>query len=722
MLINATQEEEIRVALVNGSRLENLDIEILGKEQQKANIYKGKITRIEPSLEAVFVDYGAERHGFLPFREVSRIYYKNPNEDSEGRGSIRDKISEGQEIIIQVEKESRGTKGAALTTYISLAGCYLVLMPNNPKAGGISRRIDGDERAEVREVLNQLTIPEDMGVIVRTAGMGRDIKDLQWDLDVLVRQWNSIEAAAKDRPAPFLIYQESSLIVRAIRDHLRPDINEILIDSPKVFEDACMHVRMMRPDFINRVKLYNDSIPLFSRFQIESQIEMAFQREVTLPSGGAIVIDHTEALISIDINSARATRGGDIEETAYNTNLEAAEEIARQLRLRDIGGLIVIDFIDMSVIRNQKAVEQKLKDALVMDRARVQVGRISRFGLLEMSRQRLRPELASTRDIPCPRCAGQGTIRSVEVLALNMIRLLEEEAIKDNTVQIQIEVPVEVATYLINEKRQAILDIERKHHIKIILMPSQHLETPNYVFKRVKKDEATDGPEEASYNLVSKPEQPKQQYGKNAVNQRTHNIPAVAHLNPNTAPQRPGIIRRFLTTILGAEEDATAHHEPTKDLNANIAANTSGTKFSNQNRSHNNNRNRNNRNRNNPNRNQENRNSENRSSENRNQENRGPRPPREARPANPPVEHNAPAAVTESGQTHPAEDAQPAQPRKRTGQRRHQYRKSRNNKPGVANSDVASTGSDSSHTSAPASTTSSVASVSNDSVPAKTEN
>ena len=665
MLINATHEEEIRVALVNGSRLDNLDIEVLGKEQQKANIYKGKITRIEPSLEAVFVDYGGERHGFLPYREISKIYHRSPSEDSSpDRNNIRDKLSEGQEIIIQIEKESRGNKGAALTTYISLAGCYLVLMPNNPKVGGISRRIDGEEREELREVLNQLTIPDNMGVIVRTAGMGRDIKDLQWDLDVLVQQWTSIEKAAKERSAPFLIYQESSLIVRAIRDHLRPDINEILIDSPKVFEDASMHIRMMRPDFISRVKLYNDSIPLFSRFQIESQIEMAFKREVTLPSGGAIVIDHTEALISIDINSARATRGGDIEETAYNTNLEAAEEIARQLRLRDIGGLIVIDFIDMNVVRNQKSVEQRLKDALVMDRARVQVGRISRFGLLEMSRQRLRPELASARDIQCPRCLGQGTIRSIEVLALNMIRLIEEEAIKDNTAQVYIEVPVEVATYLINEKRQAILDIERKHHIKIILMPSQHLATPNYNLKRIKKDDANDGIEEpASYSLASKPDVPRNQYNSAKPAIDRSNIPAVSNFNPNMAPQKQGIIRRFLTTILGSDEEASTTDASSKDSNANIIANTSNTRFSNNNRTHNNNnRNRNNRNRDNR---------DNRERDNREQ--RGPRPV---------VNTPAPAAETTTAtETEITADGTTsiALPRKRNS-RRHQYRKRGGNK------------------------------------------
>jgi ribonuclease E len=580
MLINATQAEEVRVAIVNGSVLDNLDTEILGREQQKANIYKGKITRIEPSLEAVFVDYGGERHGFLPFREIAKMYQKHAasheepaeedTETSEGgneatarapkpehkKVSLRDRFQEGQEIIIQVEKEARGNKGAALTTYVSLAGCYLVLMPLNPSAGGISRRIDGEDRAELREILSQLTIPEGMGVIVRTAGVGRDIKDLQWDLDFLVQQWQAIEKAATEHAAPFLIYQESNVVVRAIRDHLRPEINEIIVDSPKVYEDVNTYIRMMRPDYISRVKLYNDSIPLFSRFQIESQIENAMQREIRLPSGGAVVIDHTEALIAIDINSAKATKGGDIEETALQTNLEAAEAIARQLRLRDIGGLIVIDFIDMSVVRNQRAVEQKLKEALEVDRARVQIGKISRFGLLEMSRQRLRPSLSSARDIVCPRCLGQGTIRGVEVLALNMVRLIEEEAIKDGTAQVILEVPSEVATYLINEKRQAIVDLERKHHIRVILLPSPHLETPNYTLSRTKKEETGNQDEPASYTLTSKPEITRTtSYTSTSVSARV-NAPAVSNMNRNMAPQRKGIIKRLLTSILGNEETA----------------------------------------------------------------------------------------------------------------------------------------------------------------------
>lgn len=612
MLINATQAEEVRVAIVNGSVLDNLDTEIQGKEQQKANIYKGKITRIEPSLEAVFVDYGSERHGFLPFREISRIYQKDQDAEQgeaseteaggEGSGEedrnkrrapMRERFTEGQELIIQVEKEARGNKGAALTTYVSLAGCYLVLMPLNPTAGGISRRIENEERAELREVLNQLSIPEGMGVIVRTAGVGRDIKDLQWDLDFLVQQWHAIEGASRERPAPFLIYQESNVVVRAIRDHLRPEINEILVDSPIVYEDVLTYIRMMRPDYINRVRLYNDSIPLFSRFQIESQIEDAMQREVRLPSGGSVVIDHTEALISIDINSAKATKGGDIEETALQTNLEAAEAIARQLRLRDIGGLIVIDFIDMNSSRNQRAVEQKLKEAMEVDRARVQIGKISsRFGLLEMSRQRLRPSLASTRDIVCPRCLGQGTIRGVEVLAINIIRLIEEEAIKEGTTQVLVEVPNEVTTYLINEKRQAVLEIERKHHIRVIIVPSQHLETPNFIITRSKKEEGEE--EAASYTLGTKPEIPKNVYNTPSTMQRPA-AAAVSNINPSMAPQRKSIFKRLITSLLGDEEQPKVsehvrtthtHHAQTHAGSANGGQRSQGNLNKSRNRRH----------------------------------------------------------------------------------------------------------------------------------------
>lgn len=559
MLINAAHAEEVRVAIVNGSRLDDLDIEVLGKEQQKANIYKGKITRIEPSLEAVFVDYGAERHGFLPFREIAEQYLKDSDTDL----PFKEQIEVGQEIIIQVEKEIRGNKGAALTTFISMAGCYLVLMPNNPSAGGISRRIDPENRAELKEIIRQLEVPETMGVIVRTAGEGRAIEDLKWDMSVLLQQWNSICEAAETNTAPFLIYQESSLLVRAIRDHLKPEIDEILIDSKKVYDDACMHVKMMRPDYASRVKLYEDSIPLFNRFQIESQIVQAFQRTVPLPSGGAIVIDHTEALISIDINSAKATGGGDIEDTARQTNLEAADEIARQLRLRDVGGLIVIDFIDMLVSQNQRAVEQRLRTALSIDRARVQVGKISqRFGLLEMSRQRLRPALSDARDIPCPRCLGQGMVRTAAAFALSMLRLIEEDALKENTVRVIADLPVEVATYLINEKRTAITDLETRHGVQVVILPNKNIESPNYLIKRIKKDESVAEKSHPSYALTSNNESAREQYEQEGNTSRaapavtSASLAAPAHTSPpSDNNNKPGIIKRLWSSIVGDEEE-----------------------------------------------------------------------------------------------------------------------------------------------------------------------
>ncbi|MGL5668211.1 MAG: ribonuclease E, partial [Shewanella sp.] len=455
MLINATQSEELRVALVDGQQLYDLDIESPGHEQKKSNIYKGKITRVEPSLEAAFVDYGAERHGFLPLKEIAREYFPK-GYSFQGRPNIKEVVSEGQEVIVQIDKEERGNKGAALTTFISLAGSYLVLMPNNPRAGGISRRIEGDERTELKEAMADLEVPAGMGLIVRTAGVGKESTELKWDLKVLQHHWAAITEAAQSKPAPFLIHQESNVIVRAIRDYLRRDVGEILIDHPRIFEEAKQHIALVRPDFVERVKLYEAEVPLFTHFQIESQIESAFQREVRLPSGGSIVIDPTEALTSIDINSARATKGGDIEETALNTNLEAADEIARQLRLRDLGGLVVIDFIDMTPVRHQREVENRLRDAVHHDRARVQLGRISRFGLMEMSRQRLRPSLEESAAHICPRCHGQGTIRSTESLALSILRLMEEEAIKENTSQIEAIVPVDVAAFLLNEKRKAI--------------------------------------------------------------------------------------------------------------------------------------------------------------------------------------------------------------------------------------------------------------------------
>ncbi|WP_258806912.1 ribonuclease E [Pseudidiomarina sp. CB1] len=502
MLINATQQEELRVALVDGQRLYDLDIESPGHEQKKANIYKGKITRIEPSLEAAFVDYGAERHGFLPLKEIAKTYFPKGYTFS-GRPNIKDVVSEGQEVIVQIDKEERGQKGAALTTFISLAGSYLVLMPNNPRAGGISRRIEGDERTELKEAMKDLQLPDGMGLIVRTAGVGKSAEELEWDLNVLVHHWSAIEKAAGERPAPFLIHQESNVVFRAIRDYLRRDIGEVLIDNPKVFEQVRDHVTLIRPDFINRVKTYQGDVPLFNHYQVESQIESAFQREVRLPSGGSIVIDPTEALTSIDINSARATKGGDIEETAFQTNLEAAEEIARQLRLRDVGGLVVIDFIDMTPVKHQREVENRLRDSLKQDRARIQVARISRFGLLEMSRQRLRPSLGESSNHVCPRCNGHGTIRSAESLALSILRLIEEEALKDNTIQVQAQVPVTVATYLLNEKRSSINDIEKRHSVSVLVIPNQHLETPHFDVKRLRNDEVD---EANSFKLIEKPE------------------------------------------------------------------------------------------------------------------------------------------------------------------------------------------------------------------------
>ena len=492
MLINATQQEELRVALVDGQRLYDLDIESPGHEQKKANIYKGKITRIEPSLEAAFVDYGAERHGFLPLKEISREYFP-ANYSAHGRPNIKDVLREGQEVIVQIDKEERGNKGAALTTFISLAGSYLVLMPNNPRAGGISRRIEGDDRTELKEALASLDMPDGMGLIVRTAGVGKSAEALQWDLSFRLKHWEAIQKAAENRPAPFLIHQERNVIVRAFRDYLRQDIGEILIDNPKVLELARQHIAALgRPDFSSKIKLYTGEIPLFSHYQIESQIESAFQREVRLPSGGSIVIDSTEALTAIDINSARATRGGDIEETAFNTNLEAADEIARQLRLRDLGGLIVIDFIDMTPVRHQRAVENRLREAVRQDRARIQISHISRFGLLEMSRQRLSPSLGESSHHVCPRCSGTGTIRDNESLSLSILRLIEEEALKENTQEVHAIVPVPIASYLLNEKRAAVSAIEaRQGGIKCVIVPNDQMETPHYSVLRVRKGEET---------------------------------------------------------------------------------------------------------------------------------------------------------------------------------------------------------------------------------------
>ncbi len=503
MLINATNCEELRVALVDGQKLYDLHIESNAREQKKANIYQGHITRIEPSLEAAFVDYGTERHGFLPLKEISRTYFKGKSQN-QGRSSIRDLVSEGQEITVQIDKEERGSKGAALTTFISLAGRYLVLMPNNPRAGGISRRIEGEERNQMREAMQQLTVPSDAGVIIRTAGIGRNSEELQWDLDYLEQLWQSITKATKNRKAPFLIYQESNVIIRSMRDYLRHDIGEVLIDQTDAYQDALNFVNQVIPSYIDKIQHYHNSIPLFNRFQIESQIETAFQREVRLPSGGSIVIDPTEAMVSIDINSSRATKGSDIEETAFNTNLEAAEEIARQLRLRDMGGLVVIDFIDMILIRNQKSVENKLRDSLKLDRARVQTGGISRFGLMEMSRQRLRPSLGETSGIICPRCSGQGSIRDMASLALSIMRLIQEEASKERSAEIRAILPVNMATYLLNEKRKQILSIEKANNLRVVVIPNPQMETPHYEVNRLRNDHEQALSNEVSYEIELK--------------------------------------------------------------------------------------------------------------------------------------------------------------------------------------------------------------------------
>lgn len=503
MLINATQREELRVAVADGQILMDLDIEVPSQEQKKANVYKARITRVEPSLEACFVDFGSERHGFLPLKEICPASYHPSAKKIEGKVAIRDAVKQGQQIIVQVEKEERGNKGAALTTYISLAGRYLVLMPTNPKAGGVSRRISGEERQELREQLQKVIAPDNVGIIVRTAGVGREAEELQWDLDYLLQLWNAIEKAAVDRPASFLIYQESNLFIRALRDHLRNDIGEILIDSPKVFEDAKEFMQQVMPHNVHKLKLYQDVVPLFSRYQIESQIETAFSRTVHLPSGGVLVIDHTEALLSIDINSARATKGADIEETAYKTNLEAADEIARQLRLRDLGGLIVIDFIDMMDRKHQRKVEERLRHAMQIDKARVQTGRISRFGLLEMSRQRLRPSLGESSEETCPRCDGHGTIRSIESLSLSILRLLEEESMKEFTGQVIVQVPTKVANFLLNEKRQNLADIESRQSVPITVLANEHMQRPKFEIHRLRKTEITDDP---SYSHMSEPQ------------------------------------------------------------------------------------------------------------------------------------------------------------------------------------------------------------------------
>ena len=571
MLINATQPEELRVALVDGQRLYDLDIEATGKEQKKSNIYKARIMRLEPSLEAAFVDYGAERHGFLPLKEVSRSLFKEKARNASGKVNIRDALDEGQEIIVQVEKEERGNKGAALTTFISLAGRYLVAMPNNPKAGGVSRQIEGEAREDAKEAMSGLTIPDNVGLILRTAGIGKTSEELQWDLDYLVQLWTAIDEASRSRQAPFLIYQDQNVIIRAIRDYLRSDIAEILVDDPKLYETAQEFMRQVMPGNLTRLKLYRDSVPLFTRYQIESQIETAFGREVRLPSGGALVIEPTEALITIDINSARATHGGDIEETALLTNLEAAEEIATQLRIRDLGGLVVVDFIDMMSARNQRAVENKLRDCVKMDRARVQIGRISRFGLLEMSRQRLRPSLAEFSHEICPRCDGVGTIRSLRPTALSVLRVLEEEAMKDSTAKVVAQVPVDVAAFLFNEKRREVGRIEEQQEVEVLIVPNPHLETPHFNVQRIREQDVARREPVESHELIAEPdaapsydpiqrEQPRQQQA--AVRDIVRAAPS-APTAPSAPPTpAPGLFKRLVTALFGSEGDAAGQAAP----------------------------------------------------------------------------------------------------------------------------------------------------------------
>jgi ribonuclease E len=569
MLINATQPEELRVALVDGQKLYDFDIEVPSKEQKKSNIYKGIITHVEPSLEAAFVNYGAEKHGFLPFKEISPLYrHTQEGVENDGRKpAIKDLIKEGQEIVVQIEKEERGNKGAALTTYISLAGTYLVLMPNNPKAGGISRRIEGETRNDLREVMAALEIPETMGLIIRTAGCGKNVEELQWDLNYLLQLWEAIERSASEQAAPFLVFQESNVIIRALRDHLRGNIDEILIDNEESFKLVQNFLKQVMPHILPKAKLYRDAVPLFNRYQIESQIEVAYGREVSLPSGGSIVIDHTEALTSIDINSARATKGSDIEETALNTNIEAADEIARQLRLRDLGGLFVIDFIDMLSSKNQKNVENHLRDALKIDRARIQTGRISRFGLLEMSRQRMRPSLGDSTQITCPRCKGQGSIRNVESVALSVLRLLEEEAMKRGTEKVIAHLPIECAAFLLNEKRSVIQQIESRLKVDIIVLPSKHLETPAYDIERIKEKETAEE-KRSSYSQIKSEEisipefaqQIKHNSEKPAIKEFLHDSPVPVQNKNESA----SLIKRFWQKLIGS----TAAIEVTEPVRA----------------------------------------------------------------------------------------------------------------------------------------------------------
>lgn len=570
MLINASHSEEVRVAMVDGQNLYDLDIENRTRQQIKSNIYKGKISRVEPSLEAAFVDYGVERHGFLPMKEISKIYFKKGSSPS-SRLKIQEVISEGQEVIVQVEKEERGNKGAALTTYISLAGRYLVLMPNNPRAGGISRRIEGDDRTELREAMKGLSIPSGMGIIVRTAGVGRGTEELQWDCNYLLQLWKTINEESQKASAPHFLFQESNVIVRAIRDYLRQDVGEVIVDNEEAYALASAFIGTVMPDFKSKVKYYNEEIPLFNRYQVEAQIETAFQREVKLASGGSIVIDVTEALVSIDINSSRATKGGDIEETAFSTNKQAAEEIARQLRLRDVGGLIVIDFIDMLNTKHQREIELKMRQALEIDRARVQVGKISRFGLLEMSRQRLRPSLEETMSRTCPRCMGQGTIRGTRSLALSILRLIEDEAQKESSREIRVVVPVSIATFLLNEKRNEISNIENRNSIEVTILPDVNLETPHFTVNRIRNQD--DEKSEFSHELLDNLSKVTDETDISIEGPNELPKPAVKTLIPNTpAPinkhkkiatdTSPGIVKRLWSSVFG-----TTSAEPIKESN-----------------------------------------------------------------------------------------------------------------------------------------------------------
>lgn len=586
MLFNATQAEELRVAIVDGQNLLDLDIETLGKEQRKGNIYKGIITRIEPSLEACFVDYGTDRHGFLPFKEVSRSYFQ----DYEGgRARIQDVLKEGMEVIVQVEKDERGNKGAALTTFISLAGRYLVLMPNNPRGGGVSRRIEGEERQELKAAMAQLDIPNGMSIIARTAGIGRSAEELEWDLNYLKQLWQAIEEAGKAHHDPYLLFMESSLLIRAIRDYFRPDIGEILVDNQEVYDQVSEFMSYVMPGNIGRLKLYEDHTPLFSRFQIEHQIESAFSRSVSLPSGGAIVIDHTEALVSIDVNSARATRGADIEDTAFKTNMEAAEEVARQMRLRDLGGLVVIDFIDMENPKHQRDVENVLRDALKKDRARVQMGKLSRFGLLELSRQRLKPALGESSHVACPRCAGTGVIRGIESTALHVLRIIQEEAMKDNTGEVRAQVPVDVATFLLNEKRAELFAMEERLDVNVVLIPNIHLENPHYEINRIRTDDVEeDG--EPSYKRVAEPEEDESAKpfgGEKAKAARPEPaVKGVRHTSPapTAAPEKKtswwDSFKAWLKRIFGGSETQAASAAETSEKRS--TANRSGSRVNNR--------------------------------------------------------------------------------------------------------------------------------------------